>query len=133
MRSRQVACLVALTLAGAACHKMTTLTLDEVERLRPASIWVTNPDQSIVEVGGPQVFNDTIVGYVNGEFSELPAAGLKKMVMKQPARGKTIALFAAGTLVAGGVIWMIAGPNKFNDPKFSAGDCDDDPDLPGCQ
>lgn len=132
MRSPHAAWLIAVALVGTACHKMTTLTLDEVERLRPGSIWVTDADQSTIEIAGPQVFNDTIVGYVNGEFSEVPAQGLRRMVMRQPARAKTIALFTAGTIIAGGLIWMVAGPEKFNDPHFSSGDCDDDPDLPGC-
>jgi hypothetical protein len=132
MRSPTAAWLLAVALVGAACHKMTALTLDDVDRLRPSRIWVTDADQSMFEMSGPQVFNDTIVGYVNGEFSELPAQAVRRMTIREPARGKTIALAAAGTIAAAGLIWMVAGGGIFSDPK-SGTDCDDDPENPVCQ
>jgi hypothetical protein len=85
-----------------------------------------------MEVTGPQVFNDTLVGYVNGEFQELPASSLSKVVTKRPARAKTIALAAAGTVALGAFVWMIAGGEDYVNPAQFV-DCDDDPLLPECQ
>jgi len=126
--------LIAALLASAACHKLTTLTTTDITAMQPSRIWVTHPDHSLdmTEVNGPRIFNDTLVGYVNGEFTELPVAGFTKMVIRQPARAKTIALFAAGTIAVAGVVWWVAGGGKSDDPKFYF-DCMDDPDLPECQ
>jgi len=132
MRSRHIAWLIAATLGATACHTLAPLTFDEVASLRPARVWVTDAGKSVVEVSGPQIYNDTLVGYVGGAFTELPAADIKKVVMKRPARAKTIALFAGATVGAAALMYLIAGGNLFSDPK-SGNDCDDDPDLPACQ
>lgn len=133
MRSQQVAWVALAALTAWACHTMAPLTLEDVQLQRPARVWVTQ-DQSTMEVSGPQVFNDTLVGYVNGEYQELPAASLSKVVTKRPARAKTIGLAAAGTVGLAAFIWAIAGTEKYTNPKQSSGtDCDDDPEHPDCQ
>jgi len=93
---RPIVMLIATMLSSAACHTMRPVTLDELGALRPASVLVTRGDQSVVVVSGPRTFGDTLVGYVDGEFEEMPAADLKQIRMKQRARGKTAALLAAG-------------------------------------
>lgn len=131
MRSTAVGWLIAATLAGTACHRMTPLTWREIDGLRPSRVWVTRADQSVVEVSGPQVFGDTLVGYVNGEFQELPTAGVSRVMMRQPARGRTIALAAASTAVAAVVAVWIAG-GGLGSPRDNI-DCDYEPEHPDCQ
>lgn len=131
MRLQHVAWVALAALTASACHTMAPLTLEDIELQRPARVWVTQ-DQSTMEVSGPQVFNDTLVGYVDGAFQELPAASLSKVVTKRPARAKTIALAAAGTVALGAFVWMIAGGEKYVNPAQFV-DCDDDPLLPECQ
>lgn len=132
MRANLAGWLIATTLVGAACHTMAPLSWDEVGGLRPSRVWVTRADQSVVEVSGPQLFGDTLVGYVNGQFQELPTASLQQVVMRRAARGKTIALIAASTAGAAALIVVISGIGSNDDPRFYF-DCDDDPLLPECQ
>lgn len=132
MRSRNMASAVSAAVLISACHTMAPLTLEEIATLRPSRVWVTDHQQSVVEVSGPVVFNDTLVGYVNGEFQELPASGLAKVVMKRPARARTIALATAGAVGLGAFVWMIAAGEKYVNPAQFV-DCDDDPLLPECQ
>lgn len=122
--------LIATMLSGAACHTMAPLTWDELGGLRPSSVWVTRADQTVVQVSGPQVFGDTLVGYVNGEFQELPTAEVTRVAMRRPARAKTIALIAASTAGATLLAVWISGLG----PKPGAEvDCGLDPDHPDCQ
>jgi hypothetical protein len=92
---------------------------------------VTRADQSVVEVSGPQVFGDTLVGYVAGEFQELPTATVKRVVIRRPARARTIALIAASTAGAAVIAVFLAGVGDPN-PRDEV-DCDYEPEDPRCQ
>lgn len=134
MRTMQWKLLSGLVAAGlgTACHTMQPLSWDEIEGIRPSRVWITRADASVVEVSGPQVFGDTLVGYINGEFSELPTAELRRAVVRRPARAKTIGLALAGTAVTAGLMAMIAGGDRtLNVPALP--DCNDVPDDPYCQ
>lgn len=122
--------LLATALASTACHSMTPLSWRDLDGLRPSRVWVTQADQTTVEVSGPQVFGDTLVGYVNGEFKELPTADVQRVTIRQPARAKTIALIAASTAVAAGLAVWISNSGLFGDTSFI--DCPDVPDDPRC-
>lgn len=131
MRATVVGSLIATTLSGAACHTMRPVTLEQLGAARPAVVWVTRADQSVVVVSGPRTFGDTLVGYVNGEFEEMPAADLKQIRVKQRARGKTAALIAAGAVGAAGFAYLISNVGSYINPEDRL-DCEDNPDQPGC-
>lgn len=131
MRSRTIGWLIAATLVTPACHKMVPLTWTELQTLRPARVYVTQDDRSVVELTGAQVFGDTVVGYVAGEFRELPTASLQRVTMRRPDRAKTIALVAASIGVAAGVGILISGLGDPSATQFL--DCADVPDDPRCQ
>jgi hypothetical protein len=124
--------LLAVVVAGTACHSMTPLSWAELEGIRPSRVWITRSDQTVVEVSGPQVFGDTLVGYVNGEFQEMATADLRRAVMRRPARAKTIGVAVAGIAVTAGLMAMMAGGDRsINVPALP--DCNDVPDDPYCQ
>jgi hypothetical protein len=134
MRHTHAVCLLAaVAYLGAACHKLTPLDQDDILAREPSRIWITHVDNSLVmtEVSGPRIFNDTLVGYMNGEFSEIPVSELKSMVIREPARGRTILLAAAGTVGVAGLVWLVSGGGNSDNKRFYF-DCDDDPELPEC-
>jgi hypothetical protein len=131
MRLTLVGCLIATTLASAGCYSMKPVTIDEVGPLRPSRIWVTRGNE-IVEVLGPRVFGDTLVGYVNGTFEEIPAASVKHVTMLKRSRGKTVALVAGTTVGVAAFAILLSGTGVFSDPRQFV-DCDDDPERPECQ
>lgn len=131
MRSTSIGLLTAVTLAATACHTMTPLTLKEINTLRPPHAWVTDSDESVFQIAGPQVYGDTIVGYVNGQFRELPNSTVKQVTVRRLARAKTIALIAAGTAAATGIAVWMAGSGIFGRDQYV--DCMDVPDDPACQ
>jgi hypothetical protein len=131
MRTIMVGCLTAITLATAACHTLRPITLAELNAAKPGAVWVTRADQSVVVVEGPQLLGDTLVGYVEGKFEEMPTANLQKFVMKKPDKGKTTALIIGTTVGVAGVAFLLTSTGLFSDPQ-SMLDCDDDPDQAGC-
>ena len=131
MRAKLVGALPAVVLIGAACHTMRPVTLDQLGVMRPAEAWVTRADQTTVIVSGPQTFGDTLVGYVNGQFQEIPAAGLQKIVVRRKAGGKTAALVAVGTLGVVALAYAVSSTGDYRNPEDKL-DCEDNPDQPGC-
>jgi hypothetical protein len=132
MRLNVLGGLLAAVVAGTACHSLTPLSWSELEGIRPSRVWVTRADQSVVEVTGPQVFGDTLVGYIDGEFYELPTSDLRRAVIRQPARAKTIGLAVAGVAVTAALVAMVAGNENYVNPaQFT--DCDDNPEEAVCQ
>ena len=125
MRVHMIRWLIATTLAGAACHTMKPVPLEALGGVRPARVWVTRADQAVVVVDGPQMFGDTLVGYVNGRFEELPAADVRRLVMRAPARGRTAALVAGGALGLAAVVYLVSGGGGSRDPcTLQSSECD---------
>jgi hypothetical protein len=131
MRSIMVGLLIAATASGAACHTMRPVTLGELGAMRPSEVRVTRADQSVVVVSGPQTFGDTLVGYVNGQFEEMPGVGLKQMLVRRSARGRTAALVAAGAVGIAALAALVSGAGDYRNPA-DRHDCYDDPEAPGC-
>jgi hypothetical protein len=103
--------LLLAALTSAACHTMKPVSLEQLTTLKPDRAWVTDADQSIVVVSRPQVVGDTLVGYVNGQYEQLPSADLKLVTVQTLAPTRT-ALLAVGIAAGlGGVLIAMAGNN----------------------
>ena len=87
--------LLFVALASAACHTKKAVTMAELSALKPERAWVTETNQTVVVVDGPQVVGDTLMGYVNGVYEEMPATEFKEVVVQKPATGKTVLLVGA--------------------------------------
>ena len=116
--------LLALATLASSCHTMASVTWEDISLQRPARVWVTRDDRSIVEVNGPQVCGDTLVGYIGGEFQELPTAQIQRVTVKRSAKGKTMALVAASIAGAAALGVVIS---SIGDPGFDT-DCNEFPD-----
>ena len=131
MRKTLERAFIVAALATAACHSMVPLTLEEVSAVRPGTVYITRDDATVLELTGPQVFGDTIVGYdLTGIFYELDRGEIASLEMKRSAQGKTIALVAAGIVGAAAVGAVISGAGE--EGKTANVDCNDVPDDPRC-
>jgi len=95
-----------------ACHSMRPSNITSVGTAHRA--WVTLPNQTVVEVSGPKVINDTLVGYVGGEYKEIPASDVKLIRVKEWNRGETAALAAIGLAAFGGAAFALTSSGKSN-------------------
>jgi hypothetical protein len=71
------------------------------------------------------------MGYVNGKFAEMPAAGLHDVRVKQPAGVKTATLVVAGLAGVIALASVLSGSGDYDNPADRL-DCEDDPDQIGC-
>ncbi len=123
--------LVFAALASAACHTMVPLTFEEVGATSPGTVFLTRDDATVLELTGPQVFGDTIVGYdMGGNFYELDRKEISRVTVKQSAKGKTMALVAASIASAAVVGVWISGLGE--EGQTANVDCNDVPDDPRC-
>lgn len=111
---------VLIILSSVACHTMQPVTLDQLRGIGPREVVVTRADQSVAVVSRPQVFGDTLVGFVNRTYKVMPAADVKQMRVEQPAPRRTAALVVAGTLgLAGVVAYLVGGSGASSPPTQS--------------
>jgi hypothetical protein len=131
MRAPLALALVVTTLSSVACHTLAPVKLDQLGTMKPSRAWVTLGDKSVVEISGPQVLGDTLVGYVNGVYQELPASTVTGVQVQKAATGKTVALVAASTIAFGGFAYLITSSASSSDSKGPSIECQENPDR--CQ
>lgn len=126
-----VVCALFLALSGAACSTKKVVTIDELNAMKPLKAWVTEKDQTVVLVSGPQVVGDTVVGYINGVYEEMPAARLTQVMVETPAKTRTYLLVGGITVAVGGVVYALIGGK--GDTVYGGPDyCEEHPEDPIC-
>lgn len=131
MRSLLGCALALAALSGIGCKTTTTVTLAQLNALKPERAWVTEGGKSVVVVDGPQVVGDTIVGYVNGVYEEMPASTFNQIVVEKAATTRTILLVGAITAGFGGMVFALVGGK--GDTGYGGADfCDEHPEDPAC-
>jgi hypothetical protein len=95
---------------------MKTVSIEDLDAKRPSRAWITRSGGAVVEVSGPQVYNDTLVGYVSGQFEEMPVSGVRQVVVRERDKAKTIALLAAGAAAGTVLAMLITGKDPHEDP-----------------
>ena len=125
MRSAMLGALILATLSSAACHTMKPVALEELGAMRPAQVWVTRGDQSVVVVYGPQVVDRRLVGFVDGRYQVMPAADVKQVLMRRRAGGRTAALIAAGAVGAAAMAYLVSNQGAYKNPcDLASSECD---------
>ena len=124
MRAARLGPLIAALLSSAACYSMKPVALEELVAIRPTKARVTRSDQSVTVVWGPRVIENRLVGWVDGEYQVMPATDVQQVLVKRPARGRTAAAIAAGTVGAAALVYMLTGSGNYKDPCSTASsDC----------
>ena len=125
MRSTLSASLILGMLSTAACHTMRPVALEQLGAIRPGQVWVTRTDQTVVLVSGPQIVNNRLVGFVNGEYQVMPAADVKQVLMRRPATARTATLVAAGAAGAAALVALLSSNGRYNDPcSVASSECE---------
>ena len=104
----------------------------ELAAVRPARVFVTKADGSMVTIVSPKVIDDTIFGFEpTGQQTTLAVRDAKTVEVKQLAVGKTIGLAGVGFAgaVAAAALVVGKGTSLGTNPNV---DCDKHPDSPGC-
>jgi hypothetical protein len=108
---------------------MKPVTMEQLNAIKPDKAWVTDSGKQFL-ISGPQLVGDTLVGYVNGEYQELPTAHFTQVMVQRPATGKTAALIAVITVGFGGMVYALAGGGASG--KGQSDFCDKHPEDVTC-
>jgi hypothetical protein len=99
-----------LILAGcfslAACYTTAGVgyPAEFIDAHRPARIWVTETNDSSLAFDTPQVHNDTLAGYVDGTYREMPMSDVKFVRGRVLSPGRTAVLAGVAALSAAGLV-----------------------------
>jgi hypothetical protein len=123
MRLTRACAALLLAFVLAACTTMHPITDDYQQHVRsehPGRVWVTARGAGPVMLEGPRFVNDTLVGFVGGEYREFAPGDVSAVQVRKPAGGKTAVL--VGVLAAAGVslIAVLAGsgdPGRMPTPE----------------
>jgi hypothetical protein len=74
---------------------------------QPGAIWLSRSDHTVVRVDGPRMFGDTVVGMVDGQYTEIPLTDVTQLMARRADKGKTIALAVAGGAVTAAALAVI--------------------------
>ena len=89
----------------AGCHSFRPIQPAQVGVTREWDrVWVTRPDRSTVVVSAPEVRDDTLRGFIDGTYQEMPLSDAVAMEVREGAEGRTAALVIGGLAVTGGVL-----------------------------
>jgi len=126
--------LVAFASSTVACHSYVLVRqpLEFIASQRPPEVIVTGSDGAKFSISGPQVFGDTVVGYVNGQYQEVKFNNVGQVRVRQNANGKTALLIIGGAAGVVGIAWFVSGLGAATQTGNVVTDCDDDPTQPGC-
>jgi hypothetical protein len=75
-------------------------------------VWVTRSDRSTVVVSAPEVRDDTLRGFVDGAYQEMPLSDAVAMEVREGAEGRTAAL-VIGSLAATGALLVYFGNRSY--------------------
>lgn len=130
MHSRLVGALLVVALSSAACHTIKPVTMNELNAIKPEQAWITESDHSIVLITGPQVVGDTLVGYVEGQYQEIPKSQFSELRVQKNATSRTVLLVSAIAVGFGGMVYAMTGSGSGG--KGQSDTCDKHPDYPEC-
>lgn len=131
MRTGLGVALTLMVLSTISCHTTKTFTVEMAPAKNP--VWLTLSDQTVAIVYGPKIYGDKLVGFVDGKYQEFPIDDVKEVQAREPARGRTMALVAAG-VVGGAVLLYVAAGHLDSATDTRLSDlCDEQPDDPACQ
>jgi hypothetical protein len=128
--------LLLSALASTACGTTKSVSLEQLNALKPDRAWVTSGDQSVVLVLYPHVVGDTLVGYLDGQEGQLPTAGVRQVTVRTVAPART-ALLTAGIAAGLGAAFLAVRAVHSNEQvaRVPDGDwdCNKHPTDPACR
>lgn len=95
--------LVVVVLPG--CHTMRAVGPSQVGTARELpEVWVTGVDHRTVVLNAPEVRGDTLAGFIDGAYHEMPLSDVVAIRARQASRLRTAALVATGAVATSALL-----------------------------
>ena len=104
LRRRIAVTALSLIPLAAACTTVATLPPQAIEAKTPSMVWVTKGDNSTVLLQSPELRTDTLAGFVEGDYVEMPLSDVHSMRARISAPGKTRLLVGGVTLAVAATV-----------------------------
>ena len=101
---------LSMLLSMAACSTMQTVAQprDFLKTHQPKQVWLSRDSgQAMIALDGPRLIGDSIVGFVEGEYAEIPVSSVKMMQAKQYSRKRTSTFLIAASAVVVGLFFIV--------------------------
>lgn len=98
-----------------ACTAWKPISMSPTSYIRmhdPEAIWLQLQDSSIVILGRPRVFLDSLRGISGGEYRNVALKDVVHVRAEEPDKGKTTALVAASVVLAVGFVYLAATSDR---------------------
>jgi hypothetical protein len=104
-----------LVCAVSACHTMKPVQPSQLSSKPINRVWITKGNDSAIVLVNPQLRGDTLAGFVNGAYAEMPLSEARSLRAREPAYRRTALLAGAATAAA------IAGLIYFENRSYVGG------------
>jgi hypothetical protein len=103
-----------LVLSLAGCHAPSGVGYPAhyITAEAPMRVWVTETNDSVVIVNGPKMRGDTLTGFIDGRYRELPASEVKFVKAMLPSHWRTAAVASVAALGVGVIFVAITDVKK---------------------
>jgi hypothetical protein len=107
---RTTSLLILVTVTGCSTMQPVARPREFVQLRKPGTIWVTRQETpAMVEVSAPQMVGDSLVGFIEGEYVEIPFNQVQTIQARQYSRGRTMAFILGITAATVGFLLLVGG------------------------
>jgi hypothetical protein len=107
--STRLCALAVIALAGCKTTAPVAAPAEYIPANQPTAVRVTRADHSVVEVRGPHMQGDTLVGGVDNQVVKIPLSEVNEVSASHVAVGRTVALAVVwGAAVGGGLVYIFS-------------------------
>ena len=123
---RTVSLLILVTVTGCSTMQPVARPREYFQGRKPKTVWITKESaNTMIAVTAPQLVGDSLVGFIEGEYVEIPMGEVQGIQAKQYARGRTVGFILGMTAAAiAGLLLMGSGTGA---PDLGGEGGDDDP------
>src|SRR5688572_14266204 len=103
--------LILATVMGCSTMQPVAQPREFMRSRKPKTVWITQESaNTMVALNAPQLVGDSLVGFIEGEYVEIPMVQIQGIQAKQYARGRTVAFILGMTAAAiAGLLIMGSG------------------------
>lgn len=102
-------CVATLSLAACTTVGVVGYPAEYLAINSPNHVWVTEPDNSVVDLHNPQVHGDTLAGFSNGGYVEMPITSVRLMKAEFSSPTRTAILAGTSAIVAAIAVSSLMG------------------------
>jgi hypothetical protein len=105
---RGIALVLLVTMTACTSMQPVASPKEFLQTRKPPTVWLSRDvSQAMVAMDGPRLQGDSIVGFVEGEYTEIPLSNVKAMQARQYSKGKTTAFVVGVTGVVIGALLLV--------------------------